>query len=74
MRTYENEFWSLVGRYYDPATDQFISVDPDVAETGQPYAFTGDDPLDATDPLGDKGNKVRCTVFAVLLGLIVAKK
>jgi hypothetical protein len=43
---------SLVGRYYDPSTDQFLSVDPDVAETGQPYAFTGDDPLNATDPLG----------------------
>jgi hypothetical protein len=23
-----------------------------VAETGQPYAFTGDDPLNSTDPLG----------------------
>jgi len=23
-----------------------------VAETGQPYAYTGDDPLNATDPLG----------------------
>jgi hypothetical protein len=41
-----------VDRYYDPATDQFLSVDPDVAETGQPYAFTGDDPLNATDPMG----------------------
>jgi hypothetical protein len=41
-----------VGRYYDPATDQFLSVDPDVAETGQPYVFTGDDPLNATDPNG----------------------
>jgi hypothetical protein len=29
-----------------------LSVDPDLAETGQPYAFTGDDPLNATDPLG----------------------
>jgi hypothetical protein len=27
-------------------------VDSDVAETGQPYAFTGDDPLNETDPLG----------------------
>jgi hypothetical protein len=27
-------------------------VDPEVAETGQPYAFTGDDPLNETDPLG----------------------
>ena len=39
-------------RYYDPSTDQFLSVDPDLAETGQPYAFTGDDPLNATDPMG----------------------
>lgn len=42
----------IVDRYYDPSTDQFLSVDPDVAETGQPYAFTKDDPLNSTDPLG----------------------
>jgi hypothetical protein len=41
-----------VNRYYDPATAQFLSVDPDVAETGEPYSFTADDPLNATDPLG----------------------
>jgi hypothetical protein len=29
-----------------------LSVDPDVATTGQPYVYTGDDPLNATDPLG----------------------
>jgi hypothetical protein len=39
-------------RYYDPTTEQFLSIDPDVAETGQPYAFTGDDPLSGSDPLG----------------------
>ena len=43
---------SLVGRYYDPTTGQFLTVDPDVAETGQPYAYTGDDPVNGTDPLG----------------------
>lgn len=42
----------LVNRYYDPATDQFLSVDPDVAATGQPYVFTNDDPLNDEDPLG----------------------
>jgi len=42
----------LVHRYYDPTTDQFLSIDPRVTSTGQPYAFTGDDPLNATDPLG----------------------
>lgn len=48
MQTHE----SLVGRYYDPATGQFISVDPLVDETGQPYAYTGDDPVNGTDPTG----------------------
>jgi RHS repeat-associated protein len=42
-----------VGRYYDPTTGQFLSVDPLVGETGQPYAYTKDDPVNATDPLGD---------------------
>ncbi len=27
------------GRYYDPSTAQFISVDPAVSQTGQPYAY-----------------------------------
>jgi len=34
-----------INRYYDPATDQFLSIDPDVATTNQPYVFTNDDPL-----------------------------
>ena len=34
------------------ATGQFLSVDPDVAQTGQPYAYTGDDPVNWIDPLG----------------------
>ena len=46
-----------VDRYYDPSTDQFLSIDPDVAETGEPYAYTGDDPLNATDPLGLESEK-----------------
>lgn len=42
----------LINRYYDPSTDQFLSIDPDVATTDQPYVFTNDDPLNAEDPLG----------------------
>jgi RHS repeat-associated protein len=42
----------MISRYYDPTTDQFMSIDPDVAETGEPYAFTGGDPLNETDPSG----------------------
>jgi hypothetical protein len=37
-----------------------LSVDPLVDQTGQPYVFTNDDPLNATDPLG--------TVYAALMG------
>jgi RHS repeat-associated protein len=39
-------------RYYDPGTGQFISIDPMAGATGQPYAYTGGDPINATDPLG----------------------
>ena len=43
---------SVVNRYYDPTTDQFLSIDPDVETTNQPYVFTNDNPLNAEDPLG----------------------
>jgi RHS repeat-associated protein len=42
-----------IDRYYDPATMQFLSVDPQVAVTGQPYGFVGNDPLNEVDPLGN---------------------
>ena len=42
----------VVNRYYDPSTGQFLSVDPDVAQTGQPYAYSTDNPTNWTDPLG----------------------
>jgi len=42
----------LINRYYDPSTDSFISVDPDLQSTDQAYVFTNDNPLNGTDPLG----------------------
>ena len=42
----------VVNRYYDPTTDQFLSIDPDVAQTDEPYVFTNDDPLNLADPWG----------------------
>ncbi len=42
----------LINRYYDPSTGQFLSVDPLVAITGEPYAYVGGDPVNLTDPLG----------------------
>ena len=46
----------VVGRYYDPQTGQFLSVDPLVDATGQPYAYARDDPVDSSDPTGNCGN------------------
>jgi hypothetical protein len=42
----------VINRYYDPMTGSFVSVDPDINETHQSYAYAGDDPVDEIDPLG----------------------
>jgi RHS repeat-associated protein len=42
----------LVNRYYDPATGQFISVDPDVSQTLAPYGYATGNPVMNTDPMG----------------------
>jgi RHS repeat-associated protein len=42
----------LRARWYDPGTGQFISVDPDVAETAQPYTYAADDSVNESDPTG----------------------
>jgi hypothetical protein len=42
----------LRARYYDPSTGQFISRDPMVASTRQPYAYAYDNPTNLTDPTG----------------------
>lgn len=39
-------------RWYDPATGQFLSVDPLVAQTGLPYSYAGDNPVNEGDPSG----------------------
>jgi RHS repeat-associated protein len=42
----------LRARDYDPANAQFLTVDPLVDQTRQPYAYVADDPLTGTDPTG----------------------
>jgi RHS repeat-associated protein len=42
----------LLARYYQPTTGQFISVDPELSATGQPYSYGNADPVDTTDPSG----------------------
>ena len=42
----------LRARVYDPATAQFLSVDPLVGVTRMPYAYVDDNPLNGSDPTG----------------------
>ncbi|MGH3733684.1 MAG: RHS repeat-associated core domain-containing protein [Acidimicrobiales bacterium] len=44
----------FINRYYDPGTDQFLSIDSEVAISDEPYTYVNDDPLNFTDPLGLK--------------------
>jgi len=58
----------LRARYYDPATAQFLTVDPMVDETGTPYAYVDDDPLDNTDLTGLCGLWCWVAVGAAVVG------
>jgi RHS repeat-associated protein len=49
----ESGFVYLRARYYDPESQQFLTVDPALAWTEQAYAYVAGDPTNATDPLGD---------------------
>ncbi|MBG0831872.1 hypothetical protein HS041_29615 [Planomonospora sp. ID67723] len=42
----------LRARDYDPATGQFLTIDPLIDATGQLYAYVGNNPLQLTDPTG----------------------
>ena len=45
----------LVHRYYDAKYGQFVSVDPDLANTNQAYAYANDAPTRTVDPQGLSG-------------------
>lgn len=42
----------LTSRYYDPHTGQFLSIDSAVAITNQTYQYSGNNPINWTDPAG----------------------
>ena len=54
-------------RYYDPATGEFMSVDPDVSQTDRPYAYAGDDPVNESDPTGRSTLGI-CGELSIVLG------
>jgi RHS repeat-associated protein len=48
----ESGMYYLRARYYEPATAQFLSKDPEVTTTRHAYAYVVDNPLNRTDPTG----------------------
>jgi RHS repeat-associated protein len=48
----EHQLIYLHARVYDPVTAQFLSVDPAVAETGEPYGYAAENPVNEVDPSG----------------------
>jgi RHS repeat-associated protein len=50
----------LINRYYDPASGQFASVDPDLSQTQEAYEYASADPVTNTDPSG-KSDYYHCT-------------
>ena len=47
-------------RWYDPATGEFLSVDPDFSKTLDAYGYADENPLDGTDPSGLSGETAYC--------------
>ena len=45
-------FYYLRARWYDSETAEFATLDPDVAQTRDPYVYSGDDPVNSGDPSG----------------------
>jgi RHS repeat-associated protein len=45
----------LQARVYDPKTAQFLSIDPALEATGEPYSYAEDNPLNGGDPSGEGG-------------------
>ena len=64
---------TVLARYDDPVTGQFLTVDPDVATTLSPYGYLAGNPLNGTDPSGDCGGLFGfvCTAWDATAGKAV---
>ncbi len=51
----------LISRYYNPLAGQFLSVDPDLDETLDPYSYADGNPVTQTDPTGEESKSYKHT-------------
>jgi RHS repeat-associated protein len=61
----DTELIYLRARTYDPTTAQFLTLDPALPTTNEPYTYTTDNPVNRDDPSGEclippSPNKVHC--------------
>jgi RHS repeat-associated protein len=47
-----SNLYYLINRYYNPTDGQFLTLDPALTTTGQPYTYTNDNPVNRTDSVG----------------------
>jgi RHS repeat-associated protein len=50
----------LLARYYDPLIGQFISVDPQLSQTLEPYQYADGNPVTNSDLNGMSGKHLKC--------------
>jgi RHS repeat-associated protein len=53
-RDSESGLYYLRARYYDPTTAQFLGRDPAVSSTRSPFAYVAGNPINETDPSGQR--------------------
>jgi RHS repeat-associated protein len=63
----ETGFLFADARYYDPATNQFTTVDPDVLSSDEAYAYAGNNPINDVDPDGQNWESIVGAIGIVAL-------
>lgn len=64
----------LRARSYDPASAQFLSVDPLATLTREPYPYVHDDPVNLTDPSGQDSEGEPVGAIVYVRGIVLVQR
>jgi len=64
-------FFNMRARWYEPQTGSFSTTDPAFAETDKSYSYAYNDPVNDSDPSGQRasGGVIDCTALVSLTGV-----